>query len=375
MSIFLNILITGAIAIASTIGAYNYLPLSFIEQFGPRMERKLGATITTIAGTDTIKNSRATINTNFANLNSEVLGVLTPARLTATSTSATSTIQFGLEIYQGALAVGTTATTTIRTAATSSFSGGISTTGTIDSQGSTATSTFANGISLANGCVLLSTGGCLSALDLTVSNVWTSASTTFVNGVSTGNSTSTNATTTNLQVSGHASTTNATIGALGVGVSTSTQRNLQVAGMVQIGGTLNVGGDQIGAIKFLATPRNSVTRTTYTSGTFADIDITSTTTPDTARFAIINARLDVTEAAVASGEGAIVAFRQNGSSVTANLLTLTAMVQVNNIENRASGMFIVPLDSSQIFEYDVSGITGDTPDTLNLVIDTVGFIK
>src|SRR3990167_6625960 len=148
MSIFLNILITGAIAIASTIGAYNYLPLSFIEQFGPRMERKLGATITTIAGTDTIKNSRATINTNFANLNSEVLGVLTPARLTATSTSASSSITFGLEIYQRPLAVGTTATTTIRGNATSSFSSGISTTATLDVQSTSATSTFSNGIRL-----------------------------------------------------------------------------------------------------------------------------------------------------------------------------------------------------------------------------------
>src|SRR3990167_6348550 len=62
-------------------------------------KQKLGATITTIAATDLIKNSRATINTNPANLNSELLGVLTPARLTATSTSASSSITFGLEVY------------------------------------------------------------------------------------------------------------------------------------------------------------------------------------------------------------------------------------------------------------------------------------
>lgn len=199
-------------------------------------ESKLGATITTINATDRISDSRSTINTNFANLNADVLGTLQPARLTATSTSASSTIQWGLEVYDRSIAVGSTATTTIRGNATSSFSNGISTTATLDVQSTSATSTFANGISLARGCILNPAGTCLSPLDLSANNIWTGASTTFVNGVSIGNATSSNATTTNLQISSHASSSIATIGALGVGISTSTQRNLQVAGDVQISG-------------------------------------------------------------------------------------------------------------------------------------------
>jgi len=84
-----------------------------------------GATLTNLNSTDIISNFPTTHNTNMANINSELLGLLTPARFTATSTSATSTIQWGLEIYDRHLAVGSTATTTIRGTATSTFSRGI----------------------------------------------------------------------------------------------------------------------------------------------------------------------------------------------------------------------------------------------------------
>ena len=67
--IWANLLLTALISVAATIASYNYLPLSFIEKFGPKIERPLGATITTIAATDTLRDSRAVINTNFSNLN------------------------------------------------------------------------------------------------------------------------------------------------------------------------------------------------------------------------------------------------------------------------------------------------------------------
>src|SRR3990167_7564149 len=65
----MNILITIGITIATLLttifGVYNYMPLSWIET----VERNLGVSITTIQSTDTISNSRTTINDNFSNLN------------------------------------------------------------------------------------------------------------------------------------------------------------------------------------------------------------------------------------------------------------------------------------------------------------------
>src|SRR3990167_2481458 len=84
-----------------------------------------GATLTTLNSTDIISNFPSVHNTNMANINSELLGVLAPNRVTATSTSASSTIQWGLEIYDRHLAIGSTATTTIRGSATSTFPQGI----------------------------------------------------------------------------------------------------------------------------------------------------------------------------------------------------------------------------------------------------------
>ena len=77
MFIFINIIISASIAILATVAGYNYIPLSFIERFGPKSEPTLGATITTIAASDTIRDSRAVINTNFANLNSDKIEVAT----------------------------------------------------------------------------------------------------------------------------------------------------------------------------------------------------------------------------------------------------------------------------------------------------------
>lgn len=275
MQILINILITATIAIASTIGAYNYLPLSFIEKLSPKTEQKFGATITTIAGTDTIKDSRAVINTNFANLNSEILGVLTPARLTATSTSASSTIQWGLEVYNRPVSIGSSATTTLRGNATSSFASGVSAT-VFDARSTTATSTFGNGISISGGCLVISSGSCLSALDLTAQNVWTGASTTFVNGVSIGKSTTTQATTTSLYVSSIASSSQIIVNFLGVGVSTTTASTTEIGGNLQLRGICTSGCSQ----------KHEITVFTWNSGTGADGGTNYTHTGDTSVTAV-----------------------------------------------------------------------------------------
>src|SRR3990167_5055915 len=97
----INLLVTTGITIVISLGAlfagYNYFPLSFIEKFGPDKEDKFGVTITTIAGTDTIKSSRTTINDNFSNLNNgkienattSLSSVTTMAGLTSAASLAT----------------------------------------------------------------------------------------------------------------------------------------------------------------------------------------------------------------------------------------------------------------------------------------------
>ena len=74
-----NMNIVYIIAIALTItyvgilGAYNYMPVEPINL----LDERLGATVTTIAASDTLKNSRTVINTNFGNLNTDKLEIST----------------------------------------------------------------------------------------------------------------------------------------------------------------------------------------------------------------------------------------------------------------------------------------------------------
>ena len=359
-------------------------------------KQKLGATLTNITSATLIKDYPTIQNTNNNNINAELLGVLTPARFTATSTSASSSIAWGLEIYERPLAVGTTATTTIRGNATSSFSAGISTTATLDVQSTSATSTFSNGIRLVNGCITMPDGNCALTTGVSGSGsanqlAYFSASTilagdsdftinagagelTSTRFISTY-STSTHATSTTLRVSDVASTSQLSALSFGVGRATTTSKNVEISGDVQIDGKLNVSGDPVGAVKFLATHRNSVTRTTLTSGTFTDIDVTSTTTPDVARFVVINATITCDQATAIDGSGCIVYFRRNGYSGTTQLPRLQANVSANSFDASASGMFIVPVDSDEIFEYDFNKLTGDALTTQSLAIDTVGFIE
>ncbi len=65
-SIIANIAISAAVSIAGAWGVYHYAPLSFLEG---AQRPVFGSTITTINGSDTLSNSRTTINNNFTNLN------------------------------------------------------------------------------------------------------------------------------------------------------------------------------------------------------------------------------------------------------------------------------------------------------------------
>ena len=72
--IFLNIILTAVITIASFFAIENYVPLKYLET---KQEKKLGTSITTIASTDTLKNSRTTINDNFTALNNGKIEIST----------------------------------------------------------------------------------------------------------------------------------------------------------------------------------------------------------------------------------------------------------------------------------------------------------
>lgn len=90
----LNFIITAGIAIVATVGSlfgvYNYLPLSILET--SPSNKNLGSSITTILGTDTLKDSRAVINTNFSNLNTDKIEATVTTLGSLTSASALNTI-------------------------------------------------------------------------------------------------------------------------------------------------------------------------------------------------------------------------------------------------------------------------------------------
>jgi len=62
----LKVFTSVVLSVLTVFAAYNYIPADYLSLKG---EPILGATVTTINGTDTISASRAVINTNFSNLN------------------------------------------------------------------------------------------------------------------------------------------------------------------------------------------------------------------------------------------------------------------------------------------------------------------
>lgn len=84
------------------------LPESFFEKVARchvwipcYFEQNLGATVTTIAGSDTLSASRTTINTNFSNINTELLTIV------GTTTNSTITTLSGLTTASALATVGT----------------------------------------------------------------------------------------------------------------------------------------------------------------------------------------------------------------------------------------------------------------------------
>ena len=71
---------------------YNYAPVSWFDMLHSKQELKVGSTITTINGSDTLSASRTTINTNFANLNSTKLETTATSFNTLTSAPALATV-------------------------------------------------------------------------------------------------------------------------------------------------------------------------------------------------------------------------------------------------------------------------------------------
>ena len=200
-----TIFISAAVCLAVLWGLYNFLPLSFIDKISLPGRDILGATITTIAGTDTLSSSRTVINTNFSNLN------------------------------DGKVENATTSMSSITTLSNLTTAGNLATVGTITSgtwqgsvidvarQGTGSTSPTLNYVMLGNGSsgfkvvsgpgtsgqFLTSNGSGsaptwqTSAIDTAISYVWTGPH-TFSNLFAT-NASSTNATTTSFHITSIAS--------------------------------------------------------------------------------------------------------------------------------------------------------------------------
>lgn len=64
---------SAAVSLASVWGFVHYVPLGLLENGSAKPH--FGSTITTINGSDTLSSSRSVLNTNFANLNTDKVGV------------------------------------------------------------------------------------------------------------------------------------------------------------------------------------------------------------------------------------------------------------------------------------------------------------
>ena len=106
MGIIFNILISAIVGSVSAFGFFSFVPLSFIDKFSVDSGQKLGSSITVIQGTDTISNSRGTINTNFSNLNNDKIENSTTSVASITTLSNLVTVG---TLTSGALGSGFTA--------------------------------------------------------------------------------------------------------------------------------------------------------------------------------------------------------------------------------------------------------------------------
>ncbi len=87
-----TILVSAAVAYVTMVGIYNFLPINYLTS--DSTSKELGATITNIASSDKLSDSRAVINTNFTNLNNNKIEMSTTSVASITTlnslTSATS---------------------------------------------------------------------------------------------------------------------------------------------------------------------------------------------------------------------------------------------------------------------------------------------
>src|SRR3990167_1786098 len=69
MGILINIFVSAVTVLSTLWGIYNFIPLGTFEALERESPQRLGAVLTTIQGTDTLRDSRTTINDNFTILN------------------------------------------------------------------------------------------------------------------------------------------------------------------------------------------------------------------------------------------------------------------------------------------------------------------
>ena len=89
MKTIATIFISAITSVAAFYIVYNFVPQTIITL--PR-HQTYGSTITTINGSDTISGSRATINTNFANLNADKIEATQTTLNSLTSATALASI-------------------------------------------------------------------------------------------------------------------------------------------------------------------------------------------------------------------------------------------------------------------------------------------
>lgn len=304
MNILANILISAVVGIGTLIGAYNFLPLGAFEYFSVTGEPKVGATITTIQSTDTLRDSRSTINTNFTNLNTD--------KIENSTTSVASITTLANLVTVGTITSGTWNGATVGLA-----------------YGGTGTTTICvNKLLAGNGTTNIQCIGGGTAGDFlqfgsppawAAGTVNQSATYNWLAGHTFVFSTTTRATTTVLEVTQVASTSQLIIGGgLGVGKSTTTSGSIEIANDIQVGDDAIVAGDCIGcgAFTWHMTSANAanITAPAYvghaTSSAVAQIVSFVAPATSTARNLWVRCKVDTT------ASNAVITLYQNGSATS-----------------------------------------------------------
>lgn len=161
---FITPIVSVILSIAGVIGLYEYLPLHYLDFLTPQ---RIGSTITTINGTDTLSSSRSVINTNFSNLNTD--------KLQSGSTATTLTVGTLTLTNPLTVAGGGTGAATLTGCLTGNGTGAITGSGTCNTSNATVSS-IATTYPILGGTI--TTTGTLSlAFGTTTSNTWANTQT------------------------------------------------------------------------------------------------------------------------------------------------------------------------------------------------------